>query len=204
MKKKISKPILIGGIAVLIGIAVLAVIVLMMFGGGKEEVSKDPLNLYNKILVGMPREEAEKALKVEGSAKGKGFNYVDENTGYGVTVSYNTMVTEAADGSEETEGAEVVVFKSLFVPDNTYLDGLVNANVTADQVNTLKEGMTYEEVKTILGGVDGTEINSAYNKKDAENSYTVMAWFNPDRSVAYVTFLGYRGTVMVFEFRPEQ
>ena len=78
MKKKISKPLLIGGIAVLIVIALVIGVVLMLFGGGKKEVSTDPLNLYNKVLVGMPKEEAEKILKVEGTAKGKGFNYLDE------------------------------------------------------------------------------------------------------------------------------
>jgi len=205
MKKKISKPLLIGGIALLIVIALVIGIVLMMFGGGKKEVSTDPLNLYSKVLVGMPKEEAEKILKVEGTAKGKGFNYIDENTGYGVTVSYDTVATDAAEATTETdseEAPEVAVFKQLYVPDDTYLDALVNANVTADQVKSLKEGMPYEEVKTILGGVDGVEINSAYNKKDATNSYSVMAWINPDRSVAYLTFLGYKGSLKVFEFRP--
>ena len=205
MKKKIPKPILIGGIALLVVVAVLIVVGLIMFGGGKEEVSTDPLNLYNKVLVGMTKEEAEKILAVEGAAKGKGFNYIDENTGYGVTVSYDTVVADDAQATAEAdteEAAEIVVFKQLYVPDNTYLDALVNANVTADQVNSLKVGMAYEEVKTIFGGVDGTEINSAYNKKDAANSYSVMAWFNPDHSVAYLTFLGYQGSLKVFEFRP--
>ena len=207
MKKKISKPLLISGIALLIVIALVIGVVLMMFGGGKKEVSTDPLNLYNKVLVGMPKEEAEKILKVEGSAKGKGFNYVDEKTGYGVTVSYDTVATADAEATAEKdaeEAPEVAVFKQLYVPDDTYLDALVNANVTADQVKSLKEGMTYEEVKTIFGGVDGTEINSAYNKKDAANSYSVMAWINPDRSVAYLTFLGYKGSLKVFEFRPAE
>lgn len=204
MKIKISKPILIGGVA-LIGIAVLIGIVLILFGGAKKEVNTDPLNLYNKVVVGMTKEESEKILEVEGSAKGKGFNYLDENTGYGVTLSYDTVATAAAEGTAETdpeEPAEVVVFKQLYVPDDTYLDGLVNANVTAEQINSLKEGMPYEEIKTILGGVDGVEINSAYNKKDPANTYSVMAWINPDRSVAYLTFLGYKGTLKVFEFRP--
>ncbi|PKM60056.1 MAG: hypothetical protein CVU99_10155 [Firmicutes bacterium HGW-Firmicutes-4] len=202
MKKKISKPLLIGGIAALVVIAVVIGVVLMLFGGGKKEVSTDPLNLYNKVMVGMPKEEAEKILKVEGTAKGKGFNYIDENTGYGVTVSYDTVVTATTDAEDAEEAAEVAVFKQLYVPDNTYLDALVNANVTADQVKSLTEGMPYEEVKTIFGGVDGIEINSAYNKKDAANSYSVMAWVNPDRSVAYLTFLGYKGSLKVFEFRP--
>lgn len=204
MKKKISKPLLIGGIALLVVIVLVIGVVLMLFGGGKKEVSTDPLNLYNKVLVGMPKEEAEKILKVEGSAKGKGFNYVDEKTGYGVTVSYDIVATAATEETAETdaeEPSEVAVFKQLYVPDNTYLDALAQANVTADQVNALKKGMSYEEVKTILGGVDGVEINSAYNKKDPANSYSVMAWINPDRSVAYLTFLGYKGSLKVFEFR---
>jgi hypothetical protein len=120
-------------------------------------------------------------------------------------LSYDTVATAAAEGTADTgaeEPAEVVVFKQLYVPDDTYLDGLVNANVTADQINSLKEGMPYEEIKTILGGIDGIEINSAYNKKDPANTYSVMAWINPDRSVAYLTFLGYKGTLKVFEFRP--
>lgn len=205
MKKKISKPILIGGVLLIVSAVLIGFVLLMIFGGDKEEVSTDPLNLYNKVLVGMPKEEAEKVLKVESSAKGKGFNYIDENTGYGVTVSYKIISIEDMEEGEAAEAAEtteVVVFKQLFVPDNSYLDGLVNANVTADQVNSLKEGMTYQEVKTIFGGTDGTEINSAYNKKDADTPYSVMAWFNPDHSVAYITFLGYQGTVMVFEYRP--
>lgn len=207
MRKKISKPILIGGVALLIVIAVVIGIVLIMFGGDKKEVSTDPLNLYNKVLVGMTKEEAEKILEVEGSAKGKGFNYVDEKTGYGVTVSYDIVATDASTVTTETdaeEPAEVVVFKQLFVPDNTYLDALVNANVTAEQVNSLKEGMAYEEIKTLFGGVDGIEINSAYNKKDTANTYSVMAWVNPDRSVAYLTFQGYKGSLKVFEFRPAE
>ncbi|MEO1815415.1 MAG: hypothetical protein ABGU93_07500 [Acetobacterium sp.] len=203
MKKKISKPLLIGGIALLVVIALVVGVVLMLFGGGKKEVSSDPLNLYNKVLVGMPKEEAEKILKVEGSVKGKGFNYIDENTGYGVTVSYDTVVAVTTETDAE-EAPEVAVFKQLYVPDDTYLDALVNANVTADQVKSLKEGMSYEEVKTLFGGVDGIEINSAYNKKDAANSYSVMAWINPDRSVAYLTFLGYKGSLKVFEFRPAE
>lgn len=198
MKKKILMCIWIGAIFFM-------GMVLVISGCSKKEVSTDPLNFYNMVLVGMPKEEAEKILAVEGSAKGKGFNYVDENTGYGVTLSYDTVATATEEATAETdaeEAAEVVVFKQLYVPDNTYLDGLVNANVTAEQVNSLTEGMAYEEVKAILGGVDGTEINCAYNKKDVANPYTVMAWFNPDRSVAYITFLGYQGTVKVFEFRP--
>ena len=59
MKKKISKPLLIGGIALLVVIVLVIGVVLMLFGGGKKEVSTDPLNLYNKVLVGMPKEEAE-------------------------------------------------------------------------------------------------------------------------------------------------
>lgn len=200
-KKKIPKPVLIGGV-VLIALAVVAVVVFVIFGGSTKEVNTDPLNLYNQVYVGMTKEEAEKTLAVEGSAKGKGFNYIDENTGYGVTVSYDTVVTTGAESSDSEEAPEIVVFKQLYVPDDTYLDALVNANVTAEQVNSLKEGMTYEEVKTIMGGVDGIEINSAYNKKDAANSYSVMAWFNPDHSVAYLTFQGYQGSLKVFEFRP--
>ncbi|WP_303867695.1 hypothetical protein [Acetobacterium wieringae] len=199
--KKIPKPLLFGGIALII-LAVVAVVVFVIFGGAKKEISTDPLNLYNQVLVGMTKDEAEKTLAVEGSAKGKGFNYIDENTGYGVTVSYDTVATTGAETSDSEEAPEIVVFKQLYVPDDTYLDGLVNANVTADQVNSLKEGMAYEEVKTIMGGVDGTEINSAYNKKDPANSYSVMAWFNPDHSVAYLTFQGYKGSLKVFEFRP--
>lgn len=205
MKKKIPKPLLIGGVA-FIGVALVIGVVLMIFVVGKKEVSTDPLNLYNMVWVGMTKEQAEKSLEVEGSAKGKGFNYVDENTGYGVTLSYDIITTATGESAETAseEAPEVVVFKQLYVPDNTYLDGLVNANVTADQIKLLKEGMSYEEVKTILGGVDGIEINSAYNKKDAANSYSVMAWFNPDHSVAYLTFLGYKGSLKVFEFRPAE
>ncbi len=204
MKKKIPKPILIGVILVIV-IAVGVGVGLMIFGGEKKAVSTDPLNLYNQVLVGMNKEEAEKALKVEGTVKGKGFNYIDEKTGYGVTVSYDTVAStgvEAAETSDSEEAPEIVVFKQLYVPDDTYLDALVNANVTVDQINSLKEGMAYEEVKSILGGVDGTEINSAYNKKDAANTYSVMAWFNPDHSIAYLTFQGYKGSLKVFEFRP--
>lgn len=205
MKKKIPKPLLIGGVA-LIGVALVIGAVLMIFVVGKKEVSTDPLNLYNMVWVGMTKEQAEKALEVEGSEKGKGFNYIDENTGYGVTLSYDIITTATGESTETAseEAPEVVVFKQLYVPDNTYLDGLVNANVTADQVKSLTEGMSYEDVKTLLGGVDGIEINSAYNKKDATNSYSVMAWFNPDHSVAYLTFLGYKGSLKVFEFRPAE
>ncbi|WP_041668709.1 hypothetical protein [Acetobacterium woodii] len=180
MNKKILKSFLIGSLLI-------AGLILVVSGCGKKEVSTDPLNLYNKVQLGMLKEDAEKALEVEPATKGKGFNYVDENTGYGVTVDYDEN--------------SVVVFKSLYVPDDSYLDGLSRGTVTAEQVNSLSEGMSYDEVQTALGGVEGIEVNCAKNKKDEANPYSVMAWVNPDHSVAYITFLGIKGTVKTFEFR---
>ncbi|KNZ40413.1 hypothetical protein [Acetobacterium bakii] len=175
---------------VLLGSILLAGVVLLCAGcGQKEAESTDPSNFYNKVQIGQTKEDAEKALGVESTELDKGLNYVDEKTAYGVTVNYD-------DG-------DLVVFKSLAIPDSTYLDGLSQANVTKEQAASITEGMTYDAVKTILGGVDGIEVTCVKNTKDPATPVNVMAWVNTDRSVVYVTFMGIRGTAKIAEFRQQ-
>jgi len=92
-----------------------------------------------------------------------------------------------------------VIMKTLYNADESKLMALSNATVTEDQLASITKGMTYEEVKGILGG-DGIEIISMANPLDKTNPINVMIWFNDDETGFYVTFIGDKGTVQSVKY----
>lgn len=146
----------------------------------KNESSNDPYNFYNKVQVNQLKSEVDTALGVAPKEKDGAFIYTDKNTDFGVTINYDT--------------SDRVSLKTLYNADESKMMALSNSKVTEDQLASITEGMTYEEVKAILGG-DGKELLSRANPLDKNNPINVMIWFNDDETGFYVTFIGEKGTV---------
>lgn len=145
-------------------------------------------NFYNKVKMDQTKDEVENAIGMVAELGEDGlYTYVDANTGYGVFVNYN-------------EGNRVII-KGIFTPDGaSELIALSDATVTEDQVANISQGMTYEEVKTILGE-EGLEIICAANPQDKDKPLYGMAWLNEDGSSISVTLDGYKGMVYSAKFR---
>lgn len=152
----------------------------------EKKASSDPTAFYNAVQLGEVKADVDKALGVQPESKDSGYNYIDAGTGCGVTISYDDN--------------KKVTSKALYMPDDTYLDKLPHATVTQDQANSITKGMTYEEVKSLLGGVDGVQVTCAVNPADEANPVNVVAWINDDRTVVYVTFIGEKGTAVRGQF----
>ncbi|MBC3796633.1 hypothetical protein [Acetobacterium tundrae] len=155
-------------------------LVIMCSGCGNSRTVKNAYNFYNKVQLGQSKDDVDKSLKVTPKEKNSGFIYLDKDTGYGVTVYYDSD--------------NLVKTKAMYNADNTKIFKLSDATVTEDQVASISEGMTYDEVKTILGS-EGKETITTVNPEDANNPISMMIWFNDDGTGIYITFNGYEGTV---------
>lgn len=163
---------------------------LVMFSGcsntATEKASNsDPFNFYNKVQLSQLKSEVNTALGVVPEEKDGAFIYKDANTGYGVLVNYDS--------------SDMVSMKTLYHADESKIMALSNAKVTEDQLASISKGMTYEEVKAILGG-EGIEVVSTANPIDKNNPINVMIWFNDDETGFYVTFIGNKGTVQSVKY----
>jgi outer membrane protein assembly factor BamE (lipoprotein component of BamABCDE complex) len=183
MEKKNLKNMLLMGMALLISVFLLA-------GCSQPTVEKkssdDVTTFYNAVQLGETKADVEKALGVQPESKDSGYNYIDSGTGCGVTINY--------------DDSKKVTSKAMYMPNDTYLDKLPHATVTQDQASSITQGMTYEQVKSLLGGVDGVQVTCAVNPADAANPVNVVAWINDDRTVVYVTFIGEKGTAVRGQF----
>ncbi|HEY5556541.1 hypothetical protein [Acetobacterium sp.] len=151
----------------------------------EKSVNNDPLNFYNKIQLSELKSEVDAALGVVPEEKDGTFTYTDKSTGFGIIVSYDS--------------GNSVIMKTLYTADESEIMALSNAKVTEDQLASITKGMTYEEVKGILGG-EGIEIISMANPMDKNNPINVMIWFNDDETGFYVTFIGDKGTVQSVKY----
>lgn len=144
-------------------------------------------NFYNAVELGQAKADVEKALVVVPEVQSDGVSYFnDAATGYGVMVQYNDSGKVAVKGLIPPEGAPELV-------------ALNKTTVTADQVAGITAGMTYDEVKKILGG-EGVEVIQGISFEDDTIHAYGMAWFNSDRSTAMVYLNGPEGTVIEAEF----
>jgi hypothetical protein len=144
-------------------------------------------NFYNKVTLGQAKANVEAALGVvpETNANGESVFY-DPGNGYGVSVVYDAN--------------NLVTTKTLLVaPGAAEFLALNNASVSESQVAGIKEGMTYDEVKAILG-VEGMEFIRMKNPIDINKPLLGMAWVNSDGSSIIVTFTGYKGIVNDVEY----
>jgi len=142
---------------------------------------------YNAVKLGQTKADVEKVLVVAPEVQSDGTSYFkDAATGYGVMVQYD-------------DGDKVIV-KGLIPPEGAAeLVALNKTTVTADQVAGITPGMTYDEVKKILGG-EGVEVIQGISLEDGTTNAYAMAWFNADLSTAVVYLNGPEGTVIEAEF----
>lgn len=155
-------------------------VIIMLSGCSKENKKVDALNFYNLIQLRQSKDEVDAALKAKPKQVNGEYIYIDANTGFGVSVFYDSD--------------NLVYTKALYNADNTKIFALSDASVTEDQLAAITPGMTYEQVKELLG-TDGLETITKVNPNDENNPTSMMIWFNDDNTGLYVLFNGYEGTV---------
>ncbi|KNZ41551.1 hypothetical protein [Acetobacterium bakii] len=140
-------------------------------------IKNDPYGFYNKVQLNQTKDEVDSTLdlntKVDISENA--YVYTDEITGYGVSVSYNS--------------ANQVISKTIAYPKNADIASLSNAKVTEDQVAVIAEGMTYNDVKNLLGS-DGVEVSRMQNTELNNEPTYIRMWINEDETAIMVAFVG--------------
>ena len=162
-------------------------LVVMLSGctGTKDEAVNNPDYFYSQVNLGMEKSQVESTLGVKPEEKDGTYIYTDDQTGFGVQISY--------------DASNLVTSKVLYHDQDSEIMGLSNASVSEDQMASITEGMPYDEVKSLLGS-EGTEIIEMANPADPNNPIVMMIWFNDDQTGYYVTFLGHQGTVKSVKF----
>jgi hypothetical protein len=79
---------------------------------------------------------------------------------------------------------------------------LSDAVVTEEQGSSITEGMSYDDVVSLLG-TEGIEIIQMVNPSDMDKPIHMMIWFNEDNTGLYVTFLGEKGLVLSVNYYNE-
>lgn len=144
-------------------------------------------NFYNKVAINQTKDEVAAALGVEPVMDtDSSYTYNDPATGFGVNVIYSA--------------SGLVTTKILMAPvgGGDWIK-LSTAIVTESQVSSIVEGMTYAEVKSILGG-DGLELGAMIYPGSKEDVIYTLMWMNPDFSSISVAFDGKTGKVLMAEF----
>ncbi|TYC83915.1 hypothetical protein FXB42_14810 [Acetobacterium wieringae] len=151
-------------------------------------------DFFNKVKIGQTKEEVEAALGVTPTSPIEGaFDYVDEN-GNGVTVIF--MERSLGDGSPK-----VALSKKLIGSEKYITEATDDQRITAEQAEKITEGMTYDEVKGILGQ-DGFVVSETEGSGGAIT--TERYWVKPGiASMLSVTFAGPGGSdlsTFIFNF----
>ena len=111
-------------------------------------------DFYNKVELGQTKEEVDATLGVDAEELTSDILSYENDKGYGVTIGLSTMLsstdtnevfTKMLSGSKWTE----YQLQDAFRKENAISD---------DQAASITEGMTYDEVKAILGS-EGVEIS---------------------------------------------
>ena len=109
--------------------------------GSKETV----FEFYDKVQLDQTKAQVDAELGVtpnESTQMENIFSYVNEDTGFGVSVMFNEN--------------GLATSKTLLFPNNEDLAFLTPKAVTQEQADKIPDGATYDEIKTILGE-DGIE-----------------------------------------------
>jgi hypothetical protein len=142
---------------------------------------------YNKVAINQTKDEVASALGVEPVMDtDNSYTYNDPVTGYGVNVIYS------AGGLVTTKIFMAPVGGGEWIK-------LSTAIVSESQVSSIVEGMTYEEVKNILGG-DGLELGAMIYPGSKDAVIYTLIWINPDFSSISVAFDSNTGKVLMAEF----
>ncbi|WKY48811.1 hypothetical protein Q5O24_05700 [Eubacteriaceae bacterium ES3] len=151
-------------------------------------LNDDPIyQFYNLTELNQMKVELDERLGVVPQIDEAGmYNYIDNETGYGVFVSFDS--------------GDAVVLKGLYIPEGgKALVNLSNASVNQEMVSQVTGGISFEEAVGILGS-GAVEIVCSHNPADPDNPFYAMAWMNQDGSLALVYFEGYKGIVNSAEF----
>lgn len=178
-----------------LGLIVLTLICLvgLLTGCGKTGVNtgsdtkseENVSDFYSKVQLGQTKAEVDALLGVTPTEPVTGaFNYVDEN-GNGVTIIFMERIF--GDGSPK-----VALSKRMVGVEKFFASTPDDQRITDEQAAKITEGMTYDEVKSILGQ-EGIEVSAT------EGAGSVPAieryWVKPGlASVLSVTFTGPNGT----------
>ena len=140
-------------------------------------VSKETVfEYYNKVEIGMTKEKVDSALGVSGksSSQLEGlFLYTNEKTSYGVSVLFDDKNS--------------VMAKTLLYPDREDIAPLCTKKFTQEQSDSIKNGMSYDDVKKLVGE-DGIEINQTQIPFDDDKVSKIFVWVNNNDSLLQVTF----------------
>lgn len=158
--------------------------------GSQSSGSKDTVfEFYDKVQLDQTKAQVDTELGVTPQASTQMENifvYVNEDTGFGVSVMYNEN--------------GLATSKTLFYPNVEDLAFLTPKAVTQEQADSIPDGATYDEIKTILGedGIETDATQIAFN--DNKVSY-IRIWANKDGSMLQAVFLtdGTTNNVMFFD-----
>ncbi len=145
-------------------------------------------DFYNKVAINQTKAEVDSALGVEAVSDTDGsYIYTDPNTDFSVNVIYSA--------------SDLVTAKILIPPagGGEWMK-FSTATVTESQVPSIAEGMTYDEVKNILGG-EGLELAVMIYPGTKDLVVYVLTWINPDFSSLSVVFDGETGKVLMTEYK---
>ncbi|WP_373483206.1 hypothetical protein [Acetobacterium sp.] len=143
---------------------------------------------YNKVAINQTKEQVDSALGVEPLMDTDGsYLYSDAATGYTINVFYS------ASGLVTTKVLIVMAAGDEWLK-------ISPAAVTESQELKIVEGMTYDEVKSILGS-DGLELAAMIYPGTKDKILVTLAWVNPDFSSLNVAFDGDTGKVFYSEYR---
>lgn len=156
-----------------------------LIGCGKQLPEENAYRFYNLIQVGQTRSEVEAALGVTPEESNGEFTYVNEDTGFGVTITY--------------DASNKVTSKAIYNADEDKVLRYNESEVSIHQKDSITQGMTYEEVTKILGS-EGLEIGTIENPLDKTTPIYVMIWINEDKTGYFISFVGKKGTVSTVEY----
>lgn len=153
--------------------------------GSKETV----FEFYNKVQLDQTKAQVDAELGVtpqESTQMENIFVYVNEDTGFGVSVMYNEN--------------GLATSKTLTYPNVEDLAFLTPKTVTQEQADSIPDGATYDEIKSILGE-DGIETSATQIPFDDNKVSYIRIWANKDGSMLQTVFLtdGTTNNVMFFD-----
>lgn len=154
----------------------------------QDVINNDPIySFYNQVELNDTKEDVDKVLAVQAELDGDGlYNYLDPASAYGVFVGYDI------DNRVKTKG--------IYMPEGPQkLIALSGARVREEELQSIHQGMSYDEVVSVLGP-GAVEIIATKNANDQDNHYYALGWINEDESLLLVYFLGFKGRVERAEF----
>ena len=138
--------------------------------------------LYNKVSLEQTKDQVDEELNITGeenSAAPNIYTYLDSTTGYGVSVMYDNNKN--------------AISKTLIYTSHKDIAPFCKKAVSKDTAALIKGGMTYDQVKALLGG-DGIEICLSESEVGSQEKSVIRRWANNDGSCLDVYF-GPDGTV---------